>query len=208
MNYVIVSIIGYLFGCLQWSYILSMRLKKQDIRSLGAGNAGASNIVVSFGWKMGVLVALLDIFKAIISVYIIKYLIDISFLDNNMVYIYLNGFFVILGHNYPFFMNFKGGKGTASTFGMLLAIDLKLGLIGFLVGLIVTIITDYIALGALALVSFLIFSTIYLNLGTPSILVTIAIAVLAIYNHIPNIKKILAKEEDGLRRQFKKREKA
>lgn len=207
LNYVIISVIGYLFGCLQWSYILSMIIKKQDIRSLGGGNAGASNIVVSFGWKMGVLVALLDIFKAIISIYIIKYLISISILDNNILYLYLNGFFVILGHNYPFFMNFKGGKGTASTFGMLLAIDLKIGLIGFFVILIVTFATDYIALGALSLVSFLVASTIYLKFGTPSILVAIAITVLAIYKHIPNINNILANKEDGLKRQFKKRSK-
>ena len=207
MNFVIVSIIGYLFGCLQWSYILSMIIKQEDIRSLGAGNAGASNIVVSFGWKMGLLVAILDIFKAIISIYIIKYLISTLVLDNNIFYLYLNGFFVILGHNYPFFMNFKGGKGTASTFGMLLAIDLKMGLIGFFVILIVTFATDYIALGALSLVSFLIISTVYLNFGVPSILIAIAIAILAIYKHIPNIKSILANKEDRVKRQFSKRSK-
>lgn len=207
MNYLIVIIIGYLLGCLQWSYILSMKIKKQDIRTLGAGNAGASNMVVNYGWKIGVLVALLDIFKAIISIFIIKYLINISVLDNNMVYLYLNGLFVILGHNFPFYMNFKGGKGTASTFGMLIAIDYRLGIIGFFVILIVTILTDYIALGALALVTFLIISTMYLNLGNPSILIAVIITLLAIYKHIPNIKNILAKKEEGLRRQFKKKSK-
>lgn len=207
MDYIIVILIGYLFGCLQWSYILSMVVKKQDIRSLGGGNAGASNMVVSFGWKIGTLVALLDIFKAIISIFIIKYLISISVLDNDIFYIYLNGLFVILGHNYPFYMNFKGGKGTASTFGMLIAIDYRLGIIGFFITLIVTIVTDYIALGALAMVTFLIISTMYLKLGNPSILITMAITLLAIYKHIPNIKNILAKKEDGLRRQFKKKSK-
>lgn len=207
MNYLIVILIGYLLGCLQWSYILSMKIKKQDIRTLGGGNAGASNMVVNYGWKIGVLVALLDIFKAIISIFIIKYLINISLLDNNMVYLYLNGLFVILGHNFPFYMSFKGGKGTASTFGMLIAIDYRLGIIGFFVILIVTIITDYIALGALALVTFLIISTMYLNLGNPSILIAILITLLAIYKHIPNIKNILEKKEEGLRRQFKKKAK-
>ena len=205
MDYLIVIIIGYLFGCLQWSYILSMIIKKQDIRSLGAGNAGASNMVVSFGWKIGVLVAFLDILKAIISIYIIKYLINITLLDNNISYLFLNGFCVILGHNYPFYMNFKGGKGTASTFGMLLAIDYRLGIIGFFIILIVTFVTDYIALGALSLVGFLILSTMYLKLGNPSVFIALLITTLAIYNHIPNIKNILAKREDGLRRQFKKK---
>lgn len=207
MDYIIVILVGYIFGCLQWSYILSMIIKKQDIRSLGGGNAGASNMVVSFGWKIGTLVALLDIFKAIISIFIIRYLISISLLENNMFYIYLNGFFVILGHNYPFYMNFKGGKGTASTFGMLIAIDYRLGIIGFLLVLIVTLVTDFIALGALALVIFLILGTMFLKLGNPSIFIAVLITLLAIYKHIPNIKNILAKKEDGISRQFKKKSK-
>lgn len=207
LDYIIVILIGYIFGCLQWSYILSMIIKKQDIRSLGGGNAGASNMVVSFGWKIGTLVALLDIFKAIISIFIIRYLISISVLENNIFYIYLNGFFVILGHNYPFYMNFKGGKGTASTFGMLMAIDYRLGIIGFFLVLIVTLVTDFIALGALALVMFLILGTMFLKLGNPSIFIAVLITLLAIYKHIPNIKNILAKKEDGISRQFKKKSK-
>lgn len=207
MDYIIVILVGYIFGCLQWSYILSMIIKKQDIRSLGGGNAGASNMVVSFGWKIGTLVALLDIFKAIISIFIIRYLISISLLENNMFYIYLNGFFVILGHNYPFYMNFKGGKGTASTFGMLIAIDYRLGIIGFLLVLIVTLVTDFIALGALALVIFLILGTMFLKLGDPSIFIAVLITLLGIYKHIPNIKNILAEKEDGISRQFKKKSK-
>lgn len=207
LDYIIVILIGYIFGCLQWSYILSMIIKKQDIRSLGGGNAGASNMVVSFGWKIGTLVALLDILKAIISIFIIRYLISISVLENNIIFIYLNGFFVILGHNYPFYMNFKGGKGTASTFGMLIAIDYRLGIIGFFLVLIVTLVTDFIALGALALVIFLILGTMFLKLGNPSIFIAVLITLLAIYKHIPNIKNILAKKEDRISRQFKKKSK-
>ena len=204
MNYIIVIIIGYLFGCLQWSYILTKLIKKQDIRSLGAGNAGASNMVVSFGWKIGAIVAILDILKAIISIFIIRYLMSISVLENDIFLIYLNGLFVIIGHNCPFFMNFKGGKGTASTFGMLLAIDYRFGIIGFFVILLVTIVTDFIALGALALVLFLVLGTMYLNLGIPSVIVSIVIVLISVYKHIPNIKNISNKKEDGLRRQFKK----
>ena len=182
-------------------------VKKQDIRSLGGGNAGASNMVISFGWKIGALVAILDIFKAIISIFIIRYLIHISVLQNDIFYIYLNGLFVILGHNYPFYMDFKGGKGTASTFGMLVAIDYRLGIIGFFIVLMVTIATDFIALGALALVTFLILGTMYLKLGNPSVLIAVFIALLAIYKHIPNIKNILSKQENGLRGQFRKKSK-
>lgn len=164
-------------------------------------------MVVSFGWKIGALVAILDILKAIISISIIRYLMKTSVIENYHFFLYLNGLFVILGHNYPFHMNFKGGKGTASTFGMLIAIDYRLGILGFFVILFVTLVTDYIAVGALSLVAFLILGTMYLKLGNPSILIAVVIGLIAIYKHIPNIKNILAKKEDRLRRQFKNKAK-
>ena len=204
----IVVLIGYLMGCLQWSYFLSKAIKKEDIRKLGGGNAGASNTVTVFGWKMGVAVALLDIVKAIISILIIKYLFKISYLDNNMTYLYINGTGVILGHNYPFFMNFKGGKGTASTVGMLFGIDYRIGIIGFLIILIVTIVTDYIALGTISLVSFFVIATIYLNFGTVCLLLALFIALQSIYKHIPNIKKIISRNESGLRDALKRKVKS
>lgn len=197
-KFAIVILIGYLMGCLQWSYILSKTLKKTDIRTLGGGNAGASNTVKVFGWKMGVAVGLLDIIKAIVSIMIIRYLFKISFLENNMLNLYLNGIAVILGHNYPFFMGFKGGKGTASTLGMLFGIDYKIGIIGFLVILIVTLASDYIALGTIALVTFFILATIYFDFGTACILIAIFIAIQSIYKHIPNLKSIRSKQESRL----------
>lgn len=204
---IIVSLIGYFFGCLQWSYILGMLVKKQDIRSLGKGNAGASNTVSSFGWKMGILVAVLDVLKAIISILIIKFLFTTSYLEYSMFYIYLNGLFVILGHNYPFFMGFKGGKGTASLIGMLLGIDIKLGILGILIIIFVTAITDFIVFGTFTLVVFFVLATIYLDYSIGCILISLYLAVLSIYKHIPNIRRILNKEEDGLRGTIKKKAK-
>lgn len=201
----IVPIIGYLFGCLQWSYILSKVFLKVDIRTLGGGNAGASNTVISLGWKWGILVAILDILKAIISVYIIKYLFEISYLEKNIFLLYLNGLFVILGHDFPFFMKFKGGKGAASLFGMLIGIDYRLGIIGFFVIFLVTVITDYIALGTLCLNLFLLLSTIYLKLGYGPIIISLIITLIAFYLHIPNIKSIVKKEEKGLRGVLRKK---
>lgn len=202
-KYFLIIIIGYLFGCLQWSYILSKTLKKQDIRKLGMGNAGASNTVTVFGWKMGVTVGLLDILKAIISILLVKYL----FKETNIFNLYLNGTSVILGHNFPFFMGFRGGKGTASNLGMLFAINLKLGILGLLVILTVTLITDYIVLGTMALVSFFILATIYFKYGTGSLILAIFIALLSVYKHLPNLERIYRKEEIGLRSVLKKKRK-
>lgn len=203
--YLIVIVIGYLFGCLQWSYILSKTFLKVDIRTLGGGNAGASNTVISIGWKWGILVAILDILKAIISISIIKYLFKISYLEENIFFLYLNGIFVILGHDFPFFMGFKGGKGAAALLGMLIGMDYRLGILGFLVIFLVTVFTDYIALGTICLNVFLVLSAIYLKYDLGSIVVSIIIAVIGFYLHIPNIKSIKRKEEKGLREALRKK---
>ncbi|MGI6382810.1 MAG: glycerol-3-phosphate acyltransferase [Tissierellaceae bacterium] len=202
-RYLIVITLGYIFGCLQWSYIIGKLLKKQDIRNLGGGNAGASNTVTVFGWKMGVAVGLLDILKAIISIIIIRYILK----STDMFELYLNGTSVVLGHNYPFFMGFKGGKGTASTVGMMLAINYKLGLLGILVIFLVTVLSDYIALGTMALVSFFVIATLYLGYGPQCLVLAIFLALLSAYKHLPNMKRILARQESGLRDALKRRAK-
>lgn len=204
-DYLIVILIGYLFGCLQWSYILSKTFLKVDIRSLGGGNAGASNTVISIGWKWGVLVAILDILKAIISILVIKYLFKISYLGENTFLLYLNGVSVILGHDFPFFMGFKGGKGAASLLGMLIGLDYRLGILGFLVIFLVTVFTDYIALGTLCLNLFLVLSAIYLKAGLGSVIASLIIAIVGLYLHLPNIRSIGRKEEKGLREALKKK---
>ena len=204
----LVILIGYLMGCLQWSYFLSKTIKKVDIRTLGGGNAGASNTVSQFGWKMGIAVALLDIIKAIISLLIIRYLISISFVENSPLNLYLNGTSVVLGHNYPFFMGFRGGKGTASTVGMLFGINIWIGIIGFFIILIITLVTDYIALGTMALVVFFIIATFYMDFGKVCLLLSIFIALQSLYKHIPNIKNIMIGKESRLRDALKKKSKA
>lgn len=206
MNYLITMLLGYAFGCLQFSYILGKTLKKVDIRTLGHGNAGASNAVVSFGWKYGIAVALLDILKAVVSIIIIKSLFKNAVNSEQLnFYLYLNGFSVIIGHNHPFFMRFKGGKGTASLIGMLMAINMPMALLGMLIIVAVTLTTDYIALGTIALVIYFTIATIYLDYGAGAAVISILIAALAIINHLPNIKRIINKEEKGLKQALKRK---
>lgn len=201
----IIITIGYLFGCIQTSYFTGKIFKKVDIRNLGNGNAGASNTTVALGWKYGILVGIVDILKAIFSILIIKYFFG-NQVSNSFLYflLFLNGFFVILGHDYPFFLDFKGGKGTAPLVGMLLAIDIRLGLIGILSILIITIITDYIALGTIGLLFSFVCGIIFLKYNMGAIVVALAITLLSIYKHIPNIRNIIAGTENGLRKAINK----
>ncbi len=206
-NYVIVTMLGYLFGCFQASYILGRLLKKVDIRTLGNGNAGASNTVVVLGWKYGVAVGLLDIGKAILSVIVIRLLLrNILSPEQTPFFLYLNGLSVILGHNYPFYMGFKGGKGTASLIGMLSAVDYRIALLGIVAIVAITLATDYIALGTISLVILFVASTFYFGYSKGCIIIAIVLAALSIYNHRKNIVNIIQKKEIGLRSTMKKKE--
>lgn len=208
-NYIIVTMLGYLFGCFQASYILGKLLKKVDIRSLGNGNAGASNTVVVFGWKYGVAVGLLDIGKAILSIIVIRLLLkNILTPEQTPFFLYLNGLSVILGHNYPFYMGFKGGKGTASLIGMLSAVDYRIAIIGIAAIVAITIATDYIALGTISLVILFVASTFYFGYSKGCIIIAVILAALSIYNHRKNIVNIIQKKETGLRSTMKKKQTA
>lgn len=198
-------VIGYLAGCFQTSYLIGKVIKKADIRSLGNGNAGASNTTVVFGWKYGVLVALVDIIKPIVAIFLTGYLLR-NHVDSEKIILlkYICGFCVILGHNFPFYMRFKGGKGTASLIGMFMAIDIKIGIAGFLAIFFVTILSDYIALGTIALVLTSFIMTVLLDYNIFCILITLTLAIMSIYKHIPNLKKIRNGTETRLRKVWKK----
>lgn len=207
MNYVVIILIGYLFGNIQSAYILGRVFKKVDIRDLGFGNSGASNAAVSFGWSWGITVALLDIAKAFLSVMIVRGLMSAGYVEQGYLPMYLNGAAVILGHDFPFYMKFKGGKGTASYAGMLLGIDPLLGFAGIILTTIVTVVTDHIAIGTLVLTTSALICSAVLGHGLPSILIMFILWSISTYKHIPNFKRIMAGTEHGLRHAINKHKK-
>ena len=197
-------IIGYSLGNIQASYLLAKAIKKVDIRTLGFGNAGMSNAVESLGWKFGLLVGFIDVGKGILSVLLIKYLFKIDFNPDGALLLYLNAYSVILGHIYPFHMNFKGGKGTAALIGVLIGLNPLYGLIGILIIIIVTLITDYVTIGTLALTLYVIGITIYFNMGMIPLLISISGSLLSLYYHLPNYRRILNHTEGRLSKVLKK----
>lgn len=207
MNYFLMAIIGYLTGCLQFAYIFGRVFKGIDIRSLGQGNAGASNAVQSMGWKFGVVVGILDILKAVAAIQISRALFPVETAASGPLVVFLVGAAVVIGHNYPFFMGFKGGKGTASTVGMLFALDYRLGLSAMLLMLVITIATDYIVIGTMALMILILGYTLYMDLGPISLIIAIGLALQSVFKHLPNMKRIRKGEENGLRKTFKNKKK-
>lgn len=197
-------IIGYSLGNIQASYLLAKAIKKVDIRTLGFGNAGMSNAVESLGWKFGLLVGFIDVGKGILSVLLIKYLFKIDFNPDGALLLYFNAYSVILGHIYPFHMNFKGGKGTAALIGVLIGLNPLYGLIGILIIIIVTLITDYVTIGTLALTLYVIGITLYFNMGMIPLLISISGSLLSLYYHLPNYRRILNHTEGRLSKVLKK----
>ena len=193
MGYLVSVILGYLLGCSHMAFYIS-RLKKLDVRSSGSGNLGASNVTVLFGWRSGVLTAIHDILKAATAVWLAKLLFPALPHVGAVA-----GIASVLGHIFPFYLKFKGGKGLASYFGMTLALNWKLALLVVAVVLLATVITDYISVGAL---STIVLVPVYMGLTTHSLLLVgilcIGTAVM-FYKHWENILRIARKEEIGLR---------
>lgn len=202
LQFITAALIGYCLGNFQTSYILGKLVKKVDIRQLGNGNAGASNATKTLGWKYGIIIALVDILKAVLAVFIVKKLFPYSY-----ALFFIAGLFTILGHNYPILLRFRGGKGTATLIGMALGIEYKIGILLILLLVCITIVTDYIALGTIIVVSLLPILVYIFGYSVQSVLICIFIAFLSIYKHLPNIKNIINKKEPGLRETLKKRKK-
>ncbi|MDO5096764.1 MAG: glycerol-3-phosphate acyltransferase [Peptostreptococcaceae bacterium] len=200
----ITAALGYFIGCFQSAYLLIRWIKKQDIREHGFGNAGASNTVSSFGWRLGIVVALLDILKPILSIILLKQMIAWGWVNDYPFLVMFNGFFVILGHNYPFYLNFKGGKGTASLIGLMIAIHPLYSLFGLILFVISALVSNYIVMGTVALLVYFIGISLYLKMGTVAVLFAVLIAAQSLYLHLPNFKRIANKTETKITSKLKK----
>jgi acyl phosphate:glycerol-3-phosphate acyltransferase len=202
---IIVIALGYLLGNFQTSYILGKLIKKVDIRTLGRGNAGASNSVESFGWRFGVVVAFLDAFKGLLAILLVKQLFNVELDVQGAPLLYLAGYAAILGHIYPFFMNFKGGKGTATLVGMMVGLHPLFGTIGIAIIILLTVISDYVAIGTVGLLLWMIAITIYFDIGLLPLVIAICGSLLSIYLHLPNFKRIMNKDEGRLSKALKRK---
>ncbi len=203
-DFIIAAVIGYLLGNIQTSYLLGRYVKKIDIRTLGQGNAGASNAVESLGWKFGAVVAIVDVLKGVVSILLIRQLFNAGFDAEGAPLLYIAGYSAVLGHIYPFFMNFKGGKGTATMIGILLGMNPVYGVMGILIIIITTFITDYIVVGTLALVIYITSMTFFRDLGLIPLVISILGGLLSIKLHLPNYRRIQEGSETKLSNVLKR----
>lgn len=202
--FALVSIIGYLLGSLNFSIILSKLVYKKDIRDYGSKNAGMTNTLRTFNKKIALLTLIGDFSKGIIAILIGRFIISTA-LSVDMIYIsdILVAFFALLGHVFPIYYNFKGGKGVLVSAGCILMIDWVVFLIIFGVFLIFFSLSRIISLGSiLSSASFPITIFIKMLITKTQTIHIIIVTILAflmssliIYLHRGNIKRLLNHEE-------------
>ncbi len=187
---IIAILIGYAFGSIQPAYFLSKMVGKMDIREHGSGNAGASNITAIMGWKYGFIVGLVDVLKGLFAVLVLKWIYP-----DSPDLAYLSGIMAIIGHIFPFYMKFRGGKGVATLVGMMFGLNWKLGIMFALLLAVPALLTDYIVVGSFS--TFIALPIVTYLLGYPMVftIIGICLIVLSFYLHRANIKRIINKEE-------------
>lgn len=207
LTIVIAALVAYLFGSLNASIIIS-NMKGSDIRKHGSGNAGATNMLRTYGKKLAVLALLFDALKGVVAVLVANWFLAHAGLDaNNDLYHYTRcaaGLFVVLGHNFPLYFKFKGGKGIATSAAVIFMLDWRVGLIVFVSAIGTMIITRYVSLGScvgavafptgVALFTFLIDKDYNWILFVTSLIMCF----LAIGRHHTNIKRLINGTESKL----------
>lgn len=189
MKYVLCLLIGYVTGTINPSYIIA-RLRGFDIREKGSGNAGASNALILFGKVLGIGCALFDIAKAAFAIWLCGRLFP-----GLACSLAITGVACILGHVFPFYMKFKGGKGLACLGGMILAFDWRVFLIMLAAEIVLAIVTDYICF--VPLTASAVFPILYglMRRDLWGALIIALILPLMLYKHKENLKRIKQKTE-------------
>ena len=193
MYYIFVIILAYLLGYSSMSYYIA-RWKGIDIQNMGSKNLGASNAMMLFGWKWGIVVGIHDIAKAALAVIVATKVFP------NLPYIgAVAGISCVIGHIFPFYLKFNGGKGFASYLGMTLALNWKLGLVICFIIVLATLITDYIVVGTTLTITIV---PTFLGIVTKSFVLAIILllgTLIIIYKHRMNYVRIIKGTEIGFR---------
>lgn len=203
MERIICILIGYAFGLFQTGYFYGMT-KHVDIRKHGSGNAGTTNALRTLGWTAGVITFIGDCLKCVLAVVVVHLLFGQN--ENIALLSMYAGMGAVLGHNFPFYLKFKGGKGIAATAGLVLSTNPIMFLIVALIFAAIVLTTRYVSLGSIVImIVFVIEVVVYgqnggFQLAQPQLYelyaVVVFLAGMAIYRHRANIKRLLTGTEN------------
>ena len=206
--YIAMAIIAYLIGSVNFSVIISKKMAGFDVREKGSGNAGSTNVLRTVGKKAAVLTLICDILKGVISILIAIFIGSIVKDVNKELLVQIAGIAVVLGHTFPIFFGFKGGKGVATSLGVILMSNWQIGLICLVFALVLMALTRMVSLGSCGAAVLFPVLTLFMNenytvladgkSGKTYFIYSIILAIIVLYNHRSNIKRILNGTENKL----------
>ena len=210
--YIIVAIIAYLIGSVNFSILISKKMAGFDVREKGSGNAGTTNMLRSVGKKAAAITLICDILKGVVSIGIAIIVGNIvKNLDRELL-LQIAGIAVVIGHTFPIFFGFKGGKGVATSLGVLLMSNWQIGLICLVFALVLMALTRMVSLGSCGAAILFPVLTLFINQhytvltegksGRVYFVYSVILAIIVLYNHRSNIKRLAEGKENKL--SFKK----
>ncbi len=186
MELTLTIIVAYLIGNLSPSYLLGKIAKNIDIREHGSGNAGATNVLRVMGKKFAALTFIVDALKGVLAVVVVRHFFGED-------YAMVAGIFVVVGHNWPIILKFKGGKGVATSIGLILVIHPFYGLMAMLIGVLTLLKSKIVSLGSM--VGMVSFAVLVLIFSRDYAFFAIVLATMGIYRHKENIRRLRRGEE-------------
>lgn len=206
--YIIMALIAYAIGSISFSIIISKKMAGFDVREKGSGNAGSTNVLRSVGKKAAALTLLGDVLKGVVSIGIAIILGNIIPNMNKELLVQIAGVAVVVGHTFPVFFGFKGGKGVATSLGVILMSNWQIGLICLVFALVLMALTRMVSLGSCGAAILFPVLTLFINTnytvltdgkpGATYFIYSVILAIFVLYNHRSNIKRILNGTENKL----------
>ena len=203
----IIAILSYLLGSLNFGVILSNTVKKEDVRDSGSGNAGTTNMMRTYGKTLGLLTIAGDILKEMVAIWIAFKIMDVEELKVTLgnasdypqvVLKSFAGLFAVLGHIFPCFFKFKGGKGVATSGGMVIMIDWRIALILLIIFALTILITKYVSLGSILMA---VFYPVFIGIFYKDIilvLIATVFTIIVVVAHRENVKRLINHTENKI----------
>ena len=200
--YIIMGIIAYLIGSINFSILISKKKAGFDIREKGSGNAGTTNVLRTVGKKAAIITLICDVLKGVVAILLAVIAGNlVSGLDKALL-VQIAGLAVVIGHTFPIFFNFKGGKGVATSLGVLFMVNWQIALICLVFALILIIVTRMVSVGSVTASILFPVLTLFLHnhylVPGNYLIFAIILAVFIAYNHRSNIKRILNGTENKI----------
>ena len=203
--YIIIAIIAYAIGSINFSVIISRKYAGFDVREKGSGNAGTTNMLRSVGKKAAAITLICDILKGVISILIAVIIGKIVKNADKALLVQIAGIAVVIGHTFPIFFEFKGGKGVATSLGVLLMTNWQLGLICLIFAIVIMACPKMVSMGSVGAAILFPILTLFISnhfiveaSGFKYLFYSIILAAIVAFNHRENIKRILNGTENKL----------